>query len=223
MSIDLLALLAPPRCVACGDRAALPWCAACRHDAWRLRLVTGCPRCAGNCTDRRACPFGRGPVTATTAVFRYEGVVARTIVAAKVGGQHAAWRPLGDHLGTVVAAAGMTPDVVVPVPTSRRRARDRGADHTRRLAARVAGVLAVPAVAALTVRAGLPDRGTSGHHAPVPDDAIAVRRPHGLAGRRVVVVDDVCTTGATLRTTAAACVAAGAVDVRAAVLARAGG
>src|SRR5690606_29753772 len=98
--MSVLDLLAPPRCVPCGARAPLPWCPACRAEARELQRDGGCRRCAGDCgTPGRRCPLRDSEVAATQAAFTYTGVVARTVVRAKVAGQHAAWRPLGAHLG----------------------------------------------------------------------------------------------------------------------------
>lgn len=155
----------------------------------------------------------------TVAAFVYTDVVARTIVAAKVGGQHAAWTPLGAHLGHRVAALGCPVEVVVPVPSEPGRVRRRGFDHTDLLASAVGEVLARPVVRALRLRRGTPDRGRTTSAVALPGGAI--RAVTALAGRSVLVVDDVLTTGTTLRATAAALRDAGAGPLSAAVLARA--
>ncbi len=213
----LLDLVAPPRCAACGARAELPWCAGCLAAAAALRLQEGCPRCAGRCDDG-GCPVAGTPVVRTVAAFEYTGVVADTVVAGKVGGHHAVWRPLGGHLGTVVRRAGLQADAVVPVPTEPTRARQRGFDHARRLAAEVARGIDRPLVAALAMRRHTPDRGRRGHEAPLPLEAI---RPVATLPRTCLLVDDVMTTGATVVAAARAVAAAGAASVHVAVLARA--
>lgn len=216
--MSLLDLLAPPRCTACGARAPLPWCDDCRSVARRLQVFDGCRWCAGGCGDGDpGCPLAGTGLDRTLAAFVYTDVVARTIVAAKVGGQHAAWQPLGRHLGTRARPRAAAVDVVVPVPTEPGRARRRGFDHTHLLATAVGEVLERPAVRALRVRRGTPDR-VRGRHGSAPP---SIRAVVPLAGRSVLVVDDVLTTGATVRATVAAVRRAGAVGVRAAVLARA--
>ena len=216
--MTLLDLLAPPRCTACGVRAPLPWCDDCRAVARRLQVFDGCRWCAGRCGDGDpACPLAGTGLDRTLAAFRYTDVVAQTIVAAKVAGQHAAWRPLGRHLGARARRRAAAVDAVVPVPTEPGRARRRGFDHTHLLATAVAEVLERPTVRALRVRPGTPDRGRNPRAAASPP----IRAVVPLAGRSVLVVDDVLTTGATVRATVAAVRRAGAVGVRAAVLARA--
>lgn len=217
----LLDLVAPPRCAGCGARGELPWCAACRGDARSLQRTPGCARCAGTCPPGDvACPLASVEVATTIAAFTYTGVVARTVVSAKVGGAHAAWRPLGEHLGAVVARARPDVEVVVPVATEPGRARQRGFDHAALLGRGVARALGVPCERALRTRRRSPDRGQDRHAGDLPGGSTWAVRP--LAGRRVLLVDDVLTTGATARAATTALRAGGATEIHLAVLARAG-
>lgn len=159
-------------------------------------------------------------VVATLAAFTYTGVVARTVVAAKVGGHHAAWPPLGAHLGNVVARRGADVDLVVPITTEPGRARRRGFDHAVVLARHAAAVLDLPWGRALRTRRHTPDRGRDHDAHELP--AGAIRATCDLDGRRILLVDDVMTTGATVRAAATATAEAGAAHVEVAVLARAG-
>ena len=93
------------------------------------------------------------------------------------------------------------------------------------LAAGVAAGLGRPLVRALRVGRRIPDRGraVAGHRNPVPRDAFVVTRAAAaVAGHDVLLVDDVVTTGGTLATAASTLRRAGAEDVHAAVVARAG-
>jgi predicted amidophosphoribosyltransferase len=221
MLTPLLELVAPTRCAGCGVRAALPWCAGCLDAARTLRWRGGCTTCAGNCSPASArCPL-QDLVVGTTAAFAYTGVVARTVVAAKLRGHHAAWWPLGAHLGAVVARTGTSVDVVAPVPTEPGRARRRGFDHARILADAVGHVLDVPSVPVLRTRPRTPDRGKGAATQDLPSGAIQPTR--ALDGRHLLLVDDVLTTGATIRAAARAARAGNAGEVHVAVLARAAG
>ena len=216
----LLDLLAPPRCASCGAPGHLPWCDRCRDEARRLQARGRCRRCAGDCTPRDpACPLRSVGVARTWAAFVYTGVVARTVVAAKVGRHHAAWVPLGRHLGQVVATGGPDVDVVVPVATEPTRARRRGFDHARVLGREVAAALGVPAVPALGMRRGAPDRGVAGHDDDLGDGTI--RASVDRLPARVLLVDDVLTSGATVRACARALRGVGVEELHVAVLARA--
>lgn len=154
--------------------------------------------------------------------YHYRGVVAGTVVAAKLRGATAAWEPLGGLLAEGLGRWGPPgADGVSFVPTEPGRRRMRGVDHAERLAAGVARGLGLPLVAALRARRGLPDQGRRAPHdrPRVPADAFQAQ---GLApGRRLLLVDDVVTTGATLEVAARALGRAGA-QVGAVLLARAG-
>ena len=127
-------------------------------------------------------------------------------------------RQLGHHLAGLLVnrllASGLEPadiDIVTWAPTSAKRRHRRGFDQAELVARRVALQLGVPARCLLR-RDGV---------APPQTGLDRARRLHGpvfsaspaASGRRVLVIDDVVTTGATLRSAAHALRAAGAIDV----------
>lgn len=132
-------------------------------------------------------------------------------------------RQLGHHLAGLVVnrllAEGFGPrdiDVVTWAPTSARRRQRRGFDHAELIARRVALQLGVPCRRLLRRDGSAPpqtglDRATR-LHGPV------FTASPGVRGRRVLVIDDVVTTGSTLRSAARALELAGvAAVVKAAV------
>lgn len=157
--------------------------------------------------------------------YRYRGPVARTVLAAKLRGAGAAWEPLGAHLAARLRSGSparrWSHDAVTWIPTEPGRRRARGLDHAARLARGVARGLGLPVMATLRARPGLPDQGRRPTHRRARLPRGAYRARGRLEGRRLLLVDDVVTTGATLDVAAGALRAAGA-DVSAALLARAG-
>ncbi|MFP5489192.1 MAG: ComF family protein, partial [Acidimicrobiia bacterium] len=187
-------------------------------------------RCAG--CDRvgpvlcRTCRFA---LAAPVALPRSGDVIAALPFAGRprdvvLGFKYGNRRQLGHHIAGLLVnrllAAGVRPheiDAVTWAPTSRQRRRRRGFDQAELVAQRVAAQLGVPC-RRLLEREGndLPQTGrdrASRLHGPV------FRASPRAVGQRILVVDDVVTTGATLRSAAAALHAAGAEHVLKAALA----
>lgn len=222
----VLELLAPSRCLSCRRRGPMPWCARCapppRTDE------PACHRCGAGSVGSRwtaasagieTCPLAGSDVAEVVAAFDYRGAVAAAIRAAKLEPCPGAYGPLGRAVASSVVAHSMPdPDVVTSVPVPRRRRRRRGFDHAALLAQAVAADLHRPFVPLLAVAGRAPDRGAGGAGA-----VVAGMTACGSVHGHVLLVDDVVTTGATVRVAAAALVAAGATRVTVATVARAGG
>jgi len=160
-------------------------------------------------------PPGLPPVVAAAV---YGGAVRAVLLAHKERGRTALAAPLGRALAEAAAVFG--PSVVlVPVPSTPSAVRARGHDHARRLAAEAARRCRVRTAAVLVgVRAVADQSGLdAGTRAANLSGALGVRR--SVTGLRVVVVDDVVTTGATLAEAARALRTGGAEVVGAAVVA----
>lgn len=218
----LLDLLVPPLCDGCGVRARPPWCEDCDREARRLRPSDPCERCAGADGPGHPCWDPALPIGATVALSRWSGPVAETVLHAKLAGRREVLVSLGARLARLVPTGA---DVVVPVPTVPRRARQRGLDHTAVLARSVGRCLGLPVVAALRTDAAAPDRGSlpQGERAALPPDTfVPARRAAAIHRRSVLLVDDVVTTGATVGAAVRVLESCGATACTVAVLARAG-
>lgn len=214
LAADAVDLVLGAGCAGCGAPGQA-WCRGCA-------LALGPPRPA----RPDPCPPGLPTVVAAAA---YADSVRALVVAHKESGRLALARPLGRALAAAVAAAvpvaghAAVPVALVPVPSHRPTVRRRGHDpllRTARVAAAALRVDGRPAEVLPVLRharrvadqAGLSaeQRWANLHGALV----LPPRRSALLAGRRVVVVDDVMTTGATLAEAARA-LRAGGVDVEA--------
>jgi ComF family protein len=165
-------------------------------------------------------------VDAGRAAGEYEGALREIIHAMKYDGRRLLARPLGAMMRAAGSDLLRDAACVVPVPLHPWRRMRRGFNQATDLARQLEG----PVVHALwRTRATLPQTRLTGAarrrnvrraFTLSPLLARSVRRRH-LAGRVVVLVDDVRTTGATLDACAAVLKAAGAREVRALTVARA--
>jgi predicted amidophosphoribosyltransferase len=198
---DALALVLPAPCVGCGD-AGGPVCGRCR-EALRPRVVT---------TDLDGLRVYSG--------LAFEAVAARVIRAVKADARPrllrpfapalaAALRALADDLGADAASLH-----VVPVPASARAMRTRGF-RVVEVATRRAGVVPERRLVAVRRTADQRELGLA-ERVQNQRGSMAARNVRGLP---VVIVDDVLTSGATLREAARALHAGGAVVVGAATIA----
>ena len=174
----------------------------------------------------RACRFA---LAAPVALPRSGDVIAALPFAGRprdviLGFKYGNRRQLGHHIAGLLVnrllAAGVRPhdvDVVTWAPTSRRRRRRRGFDQAELVARRVAAQLGVPC-RRLLEREG-DDTPQTGRDRAARLHGPVFRASPRTAGERVLVVDDVVTTGATLRSAADALHRAGAQGVVRAALA----
>jgi predicted amidophosphoribosyltransferase len=204
-------LVLPSACAGCGASGSGQLCDDCADG---LAALT--PQAA----EPSPAPVGLPPCVALGA---YEGPMRGLLIAYKDRGAHRLAGSLGDQLGRVVGAAlhGMgtpvgTPVVLVPVPDTAAARRDRHGDHMARLARRAARAVrhAGWPVALGHAVSALPKADSS--HLSAEARAVSAFqafrvRPSGAqglhtaatAGARIVVLDDILTTGSTVAAVAA--------------------
>jgi ComF family protein len=160
------------------------------------------------------------------AAARYGDHARDALHAFKFGGRRALAAPLGDLLAEIGASLPLeSVDVVVPVPLHPRRERERGFNQSWLLARRVATAWRLTARRdVLTRRVATAPQTALGAEARRFNvgGAFRVRRPELVAGRHVLLVDDIMTTGATAGACARALREAGAATVGVVTVARAG-
>lgn len=204
-------------------------------DLWRILLPRACPGCGaqlgqqtGLCRDCRASlrvrveshsPLRPLAEPHLVTLGRYRGASRRAVRALKFGGA----RDLAGVLGEALAA-GVPRDwglkAVIPVPLHPSRLRQRGYNQAELLAREVARRLDIPCMDALSrTRA---TRQQALQHASGRQDmagAFAVK-PGKLCTGPILLLDDVMTTGNTLKACQDALYAAGATEIYVAVVAR---
>ena len=212
-----------------------PWrwpgqCALCRRwcrggtcgDCDALHPPDAHPRCA-------LCALRLPPLSRCVAAMDYAFPWDRLLLALKFGEQLEVAPLLAGRLSLALARAGIdAPDLILPVPLSAERLRERGYNQAHEIARRLAwpqGTGEVERQSRLCARTLLRLRDTP-QQARLPLDerrrnlrgAFVVLKP--VRGLRVAIVDDVMTSGATLHEAALALRRAGAADVQAWVVAR---
>ena len=223
VSRGLLDLLFPPRCVGCsrwGDwlcdsclreirRPEPPLCRTCGREIAEPGLCTRCRSDPPPIDGIRAPAFLEGPLREAIHAFKYEGL-----------------RVLSPTLGRILSEYWLQhplpADVIVPVPLHPSRQRRRGYNQSSLLAQALANVSGVP-MDERCLRRTKPTRPQVGLD--------ARQRQHNVAGaflcvddrvrgQRVLLIDDVCTTGSTLTACATTLRDHGALSVWGLTLAR---
>jgi len=218
--VALFELLYPPRCAACGAPGE-PFCATCAEAI--LPAGPGCPRCGrpGRAAVCGACLLRPPAFQGLQAGGLFGGPLADAIHALKYGDRPALSRPLGRWLASRVE---LPPGAwVVAVPLGRQRRLARGYDQAARLAgqlARDAGARRLDGALRRT-RETPPQVGRSRADRAANVAGAFAADPGRVAGRDLVLVDDVVTTGATADAAARALRDAGARSVTVVALARA--
>ncbi|PLY01714.1 MAG: amidophosphoribosyltransferase [Desulfuromonas sp.] len=226
--------LLPPACQLCGatlsDSRQPHLCEACQARIYPLES----PRCP-LCMLPHATPVGADylcegclrhplPVTSVVALGSYEDGLREAVHRFKFRNAIGLQRPLGWLLAEQLAArwGDAPPDGLLPVPLHRKRLQQRGYNQSLLLAQEIRRCLNVRLAKGLLVRRVA----TAAQQGLALDErqrnvkgAFAVSRR--LQGERLLLVDDVLTTGATVRQCAEALLKAGAGTVEVAVLARA--
>lgn len=212
----LLDLALPPACAGCGAEGDAI-CAACLPSiGTRVTLPPGTPL-----------GLAEGPPDPLLQLewcSPFSGTTRRALHALKYAGERRVAAPLGAAVADRWRRAGAGGELLVPVPVHEGRRRERGYDQAALIAEAAAARLRMPWRAAVvrtratTAQYRLDRR----HRASNVAGAFAVAPGTGsiVAGRWIVLVDDVVTTGATLCASARALLDAGAVAVSAITVAR---
>jgi ComF family protein len=226
----------PPRCITCSaileERGPLPFCPQCMAGIRFIRSPL-CPRCGIPFTTQDMedhlcgeCLVSPRPFTLARAVGLYEETLLKAIHLFK----YRKGIGIGSVLGGIMAdfAGGIWDmrafSVIIPVPLHRKRLRERGFNQAVILARCIAKRFALP-LDFLTLRRKVftaPQVGLGHEERSVNvRGAFTVRKPVRMTGKRVLLVDDVYTTGSTLAECAGVLLDAGADSVAVLTLAKA--
>jgi ComF family protein len=230
----LSSLFYPAVCVVCSGEVERPayLCESCRSRAPRITspfcskcsepfagAITQTFRCA-NCANRTL------HFDTAVAAYRSRGLVRKLVHEFKYGHHRHLRHPLGEWLAENMhdpRLQGRRFDVIVPVPLHPARERERGFNQATLLAELLASRVAVPLRAVLQ-RIRYTTTQTAYDRAERMENlhgAFRLRKNQDVRDLRVLLIDDVLTTGSTLSECARVLKAAGAVSIHAATAARA--
>ncbi len=213
----------PPICIVCGGEGVF-LCPACSPPLPRLHppfcMYCGEPLPSGRiCRNCATAPLA---IDSIRSVFPMEGVVRDALHALKYRDTRVLAVLLGHEMATLLQALPAKPSVLVPVPLHRSRLRQRGYNQAALLACALGDASGIPVREDILERhtATAPQARSASRSARLRNVASAFT-PHGdLSGETIAVIDDVCTTGATLAACAQALYAAGAEKVYGLTVAR---
>jgi ComF family protein len=216
----LLDLLFPPLCIQC-RKPGSRFCGPCAADIdWidsdRCRFC-GLPLRGASihaCIDPATLQFIR-----SAAVFA--GPVRRALHALKYDSDRGLAAQLVDLCAPHWTVAVEAYDRMIPVPLGRRRERDRGYNQSRLLADAISRRSGVPVETGALVRIRETKSQVGMSQGERRENVAGAFSAAGVEGKSILLVDDVCTTGATLQSCADALARAGAGRVGAITLARA--
>ena len=197
------AFLYPSVCSSCGtpdcDGGAL-FCGECLQ---LLELLEATGRCRCCFLPQRQCRGRQGSLARCAAVFEYRDAAAALVQSYKYGGQ----RQLAEGLAAwmvvqLIRLDWPLPDLLVPVPMALTRRLTRGYDQSYLLAEAMGRQLSRPVVRPLVRKSGDYSQAALSHRQRMGlgDNTFYLKRTAGqVTGLRLLLIDDVMTTRATLR------------------------
>lgn len=207
----------PPTCVYCGERGALV-CDECFKDAEEVGKPY-CIRCGKPLLPHRKCSTcakAEFEFTACRAPYLYEGVIAEVIKKLKFNHSLELSEWIGERLSSFYQTLSWDIDLMVPVPLSKEGRRSRGFNQSEWIAkafARKVGLEVAPN-ALIKVRHTETQVGLSGEQRRDNLRGAFVAEPVLVRGKRILLIDDVMTTGSTFNECTIALLEAGARNVR---------
>lgn len=190
-------LLFPPTCVSCGAAGHRFLCAAC--SARFPVLGPSCERCAQPLPAATpacdACRSFPPAFSAARAAARYEGVARDALMTFKLGGE----RRAAPHLAATMVplALALAPGTITFVPATARSVAHRGFNPALELARHLGRATGLPVRPTLRKTTDTADSAGLSRAERRANLAGAFRAIRGVPGGRILLVDDVLTTGAT--------------------------
>ena len=216
----ILNTLFPPRCPGCGVGGEV-WCSACQSKLEPC-TETGCPRCGFRHKPGQCSISKDHPLEIQSYAF-YKPPLIKAILDLKYRPNHALGRVMAGWLETIYDTRGWQADLVLPVPLSVARHRQRGYNQVELISSPLAEALDLPHYRNALKR--VRDTGSQvGRDLPSRRKNVegAFSAEPRICDRKfILLIDDLATTGATIHACAQALFQAGAVKIFALTVGRA--
>jgi ComF family protein len=219
-----LNLFFPKRCVGCGKEGFFI-CATCYRSISPI-IPPVCPLCGKPQASGLLCPGCLGwqsEIDGIRSPFRFEGVIRQAVYQLKYRNLRALAPMLAVLLGNYINKYPVPGEILVPVPLHKIRVRERGYNQSYLMAKELGKFCGLPVDDKCLIRAkySLPQaRTTNVDERRNNVSGAFICRDGRLTGRKVILIDDVSTSGATLNACAAALKGVGAESVWGLTLAR---
>lgn len=200
----------PDTCAGCG--AAGSWmCELCEREL--VEISEGWRLGASRSTSLDDALQGGAAAVGLRARFVFAGPARKAVHLLKYGGERARAEWFAQIIEPILPPADGDMAVFVPVPLTERRQRKRGYNQSAEIAKHLSRRTGIPVVsAALRVRETQPQVELNGIER-LHNVRGAFSATQAVKGKHVILIDDVVTTGATMRECGRACYAAGALSV----------
>lgn len=217
-------ILFPPRCIGCG-RIGWFLCANCCQKLPKISPPL-CEKCGRPESSGVLCPScwnWQTKIDGIRSPFHFDGIMRQAIHELKYRNLKSISSCLADLLFNYLEDSPLPGDVLVSVPLHAKRLRQRGYNQTGLIAMELSRLTSIPAVEGCLIR--LQNNSPQTRTATVEERRRNVVnafccRDERFTGKHVLLIDDVCTSGATLDACAEALKAGGAVTVWGLTLAR---
>lgn len=204
-------LIYPPLCLHCRDVLGHDcpiFCSECLKLMTPINAKGRCPYCFSSSFNEllqkccQSCMENPLMINQVASVFDYEGPPATLVKHLKYGGQ----AHLAKGGGAYLAAQFLTlewpiPDFIIPMPSSRLRKLERGYNQSWLLSEAFANIIDRPIVDALKRRSGAYSQAGLNleQRQELSDDSFVIKNNIKFYGKTILLIDDVMTTGSSLR------------------------
>ena len=221
---SILNLIFPPRCVGCSKTGNF-FCQKCREKLVYLPppLCVKCSEPIHSGTICHQCRSRQWNIDGIQSAFQYEGAIRQAIIQFKYHNVKALAEPLARLMVPRLELSPLNADMLIPVPSHPQRLRERGYNQAALLAGKLGRLTFIPVDDRALVR-------TKNTPQQAKTDSLAQRienmadafacKSRDLSGKRILLIDDVCTSGTTLNSCAIPLKAAGAASVHGITLAK---